>query len=213
MKAVDLTGERFGIVTVLKRDLTKPKDRQYWVCRCDCGVVKTMRADVLKKPVESCGCLRDEKIRVQLKDKKWRGNKTHGETETPLYKTWSRMKHRCSNKNHKYYEYYGGSGIKVCEEWENSYESFRDWAKANGYKDGLTIERIDVTKDYEPSNCEWIPLSEQANNRRSTVWIEYNGKRQNLKQWSEELGIKYGTLQQRHYRYGEVPPRLFRKVD
>lgn len=206
-KAVDMIGERVGILTVLKRDYSHPSRRAHWLCKCDCGNVRSMSRDALKKPAQSCGCLRDKDAAKRVAK-----NHTHKETETRLYKTWQRMKHRCSNKNHKFYEYYGGSGIKVCDEWLHDFVPFRNWAYANGYKEGLTIERLDVNKDYKPSNCKWIPLKEQANNRRSTVWVEYNGKRQNLKQWSEELGIKYGTLQQRHWRYGDVPPRLFRPV-
>lgn len=203
-----MTGKRIGILTVLERDYS-PKDRKgaFWICKCDCGVIKSMHADVLRKPARSCGCLA-----IKQATKNVTKNHTHKETNTLLYKTWSRMKHRCSNENHKFYKHYGGKGIKVCKEWSDSYVSFRDWAHTNGYEEGLTIERLDVNENYEPSNCTWIPLKKQSNNRSDTVWVEYNGKRQNLKQWSEELGIKYGTLQQRHYRYGDVPPRLFRPV-
>lgn len=107
---------------------------------------------------------------------------------------------------------YGGRGIKICDGWLKSYESFRDWAYSNGYKEGLTIERKDVNGNYEPSNCEWIPFEEQANNRRTTVWVEFNGEKHSLMEWSKKLNINYGTLHSRYYRYGDRPPHLFREV-
>lgn len=108
---------------------------------------------------------------------------THGETKTRLYQTWRDMRARCSKPYVKSYKDYGGKGISVCEEWENSYESFRDWALSTGYDDTLTIERIDVNKNYEPSNCRWIPIGDQWKTRSDTKWITLFGETKTLYGW------------------------------
>jgi hypothetical protein len=107
------------------------------------------------------------------------------------------MKMRCYNtKSNRYYRY-GGRGIKICDEWLNDVESFRQWAINNGYADGLTIDRIDNNGDYCPQNCRWITRSEQSNNTSKSVMIEFNGKCQTLAQWSHELNIPTSTLHNR----------------
>lgn len=125
--------------------------------------------------------------------------KIHGDSKTKshLYNTWRAMKARCYNENNEAYKWYGGRGIVVCDEWKESYINFKQWAQNNGYVDGLTIERIDTNGNYEPNNCCWKTMLEQANNRNSNVDITYNGKTQTLKQWSEQIGIPYQTLQYR----------------
>jgi hypothetical protein len=106
------------------------------------------------------------------------------------------MKRRCLNENDTVYSYYGGRGIRVCESWME-FDPFYEWAMTHGYEDGLSIERKDVNGDYEPKNCEWIPRCQQSNNTRKSLIITFNGKTQNLKQWSKELGIKYLVLYKR----------------
>lgn len=207
MAVKNLTGKKFGRLTVIERDLSIDSRKAHWVCKCDCGNIKTIRSDSLQSQTKSCGCLQKEKAKITVSK-----NHSHKESHTHLHNTWLGIKKRCLNPNDKRYSSYGGRGIKVCEEWLASYETFRDWARNNGYKEGLTIERIDVDGNYEPSNCKWIPFNKQANNRRTTIWIEYNGKRQSLMEWSKELGIKYGTLHSRYYREGDRPPHLFREV-
>ena len=110
------------------------------------------------------------------------------------------MKTRCYNPNHEHYAYYGGRGISVCEEWKSDFAAFRGWALENGYKDGLTIDRIDVNGDYEPSNCKWATQSEQVRNRRTTVFIEHNGVRKPLIEWCEIYGANYKLAHARHKR-------------
>lgn len=204
----DLTGKVFGRLIVLGKSERMSGRKSYWYCRCECGKQKEIRSDCLTrsvKPVKSCGCIRDEQAVVNIVK-----NHSHKESRTHLHYLWIRMKQRCTNPKTNRFEDYGGRGIKVCDEWLN-YENFRDFAYKSGYKEGLSIERIDVNGDYEPSNCTWIPFAEQANNRRTTVWVEYNNKKQNLKQWSDELNINYGTLNSR-YKRGKRPPELFAPV-
>ena len=110
---------------------------------------------------------------------------THGESHTKLHNIWCGINNRC-----KHHPRYAGRGIKKCVEW-NEYENFRDWALNNGYEPGLTIERIDVDGDYSPQNCKWIPLEEQARNRTTTKWVEYNGRKMSLAEAAELAGLPY----------------------
>ena len=132
----------------------------------------------------------------------------HGMTKTRLHNIWVSMKERCNVPSVNCYKYYGGRGIKVCEEWKHSFESFRDWALANGYTDTLTIDRIDVNGNYEPSNCRWITLKEQGSNKTNNHFITYNGVTKTLQQWADEIGIHHVTLLERIERWGSVEEAL-----
>lgn len=201
----DLTGEKYSRLTVLGLSPKMSGRKSFWVCECECGSKKVVRSDSLRKGlVKSCGCLKREQNGINLTK-----HHRHKESHSRLHNIWIGIKKRCNDMND---DRYGGRGIKVCEEWTKSYESFRDWALNNGYSDNLTIERVDNDKGYYPENCSWIPQSEQAMNRRSTVWIEWDGKRKSIKQWSDYLGINYGTLHSRHYRSKMKPPELFEPV-
>lgn len=109
----------------------------------------------------------------------------HKESHTPLHDKWCGINNRC-----RHHPRYAGRGIKVCEEW-SVYENFRDWALANGYKDGLTIERVDVDGDYCPENCKWIPFEKQARNRTTTKWVEYEGRKMSLAEAAELANLPY----------------------
>lgn len=124
----------------------------------------------------------------------------HGEYGTPLYKSWRHMLQRCgehSDELHK--RCYWDRGITVCDEWRE-YAAFATWARANGYEDGLSIERKDVTKGYSPDNCTWIPLKEQTRNRSNTVWVEVDGKKLTLKEAAVAAGVPYKVVHKR-WRY------------
>lgn len=207
----NLTGKKYGRLTVLGLSEKKSGRKSYWVCECECGNKKLVRSDCLKKgQVQSCGCMKKEQDRVNL------GRTTHGDTPVGshkrLWQIWQGMKQRTSNQNKKSYAKYGGRGITVCDEWRDSYIAFKEWAFANGYDENLTIERIDVNGNYEPGNCRWATQKEQCNNRRSNVLIEWQGKTQNIEQWAEETGIAYSVLHDRYRRYGLRPPELFKPV-
>ena len=129
--------------------------------------------------------------------------KKHGKSNERIFWVWRGMKLRCYVPSNNRYNRYGGRGIKVCDDWlgEHGAENFINWALQNGYADNLTIDRIDNDGNYEPSNCRWVTQKEQANNRRSNHILEFNGKKQTMKQWADELGIKYTTLKRRILAY------------
>lgn len=123
-----------------------------------------------------------------------------GNSKSRLYQIWRGIKKRCFNPKCNHYKDYGGRGITMCEQWRNSYTSFYNWARRNGYNKTLTIERIDVNGSYEPKNCKWIPLNEQAQNTRKTIYLTYKGETKRLKDWAKELNISTNTLYYRKRR-------------
>lgn len=136
------------------------------------------------------------------------GHLVHGLCNTPLYAVWQTVKQRCTNPRSRGYKWYGGKGIKVCEAWL-SVENFYEWAMKNGYREGLTIDRIDPFGDYEPSNCRWISMSEQQSNRSSNHKITHNGETHTLSEWSHLLGISRTTLSNRINSLGWSVERAF----
>jgi len=115
----------------------------------------------------------------------------HGLSYHPLYRVWADIKTRCLNKHSKSYSYYGEKGIKVCDEWKDDFYNFYLWSINNGYRKGLTIDRIDNKGNYEPQNCRWVTMKEQNNNKNNTTMVTFNGKNQSLSVWCEELNIDY----------------------
>lgn len=188
-KLIDMSGQRVGRLTVIKR-ADKPKGtKPHWVCLCDCGNTTIVSRRHLKDhSTVSCGCYRIDFGKER---------KTHGMKGTRLYRIWTGMKDRCCNPNSKYWDKYGGRGINVCEEWKNSFESFYEWSINNGYTSKLTLDRADNDGDYDPNNCRWATYKEQENNRRNNVYLEYGGKKLTAQEWGEFLGIKPSIIRQR----------------
>lgn len=133
--------------------------------------------------------------------------KTHLMTNTKIYHSWRAMKQRCYYPGHKYYKNYGGKGIKICEEWLNSFENFYNWSIKNGYQEGFSIDRVDNSKGYCPENCKWSDRKTQCRNRKSNIYLEFQGKKQCLKDWSEQTGIGFDTLRHR-YKIGWDTERI-----
>lgn len=183
-------GERFGRLEVLCQIGTKKNGAKIYRCKCDCGNTKdAVGAELRRGSVRSCGCLFRE---VQLKTVT-----KHGHSRTALYKTWKDMKRRCENETRKEYRNYGGRGITVCDEWKHDFQAFHDWAMANGYSDELTIDRINVNGNYEPSNCRWATQKMQSNNKRTSVFLEKDGETHTVAEWAEILGISPQTIYSR----------------
>lgn len=190
---LDLTGQRFGKLTVLERAesiISGNRKRICWLCQCDCNgpnsLIIVSANNLMGGRTKSCGCLRGI------------NRLTHGQINTPLYKSWAHMKERCNNPNTKKYNDYGGRGIKICDEW-NNFIPFMEWALSNGYEEGLTIERNDVNGNYCPENCSWATRKEQANNRRSNVTITYFNETHTLMQWCEILNLPYKLIYKRYH--------------
>ena len=118
-------------------------------------------------------------------------------TKTDIYKKWLQIKQRCLDKNYKAYQKYGAVGITICDEWKGNFVAFMNWSYENGYKEGLSLDRIDNGKGYSPDNCRWITWKGQCNNRRSNIAVTYQGRTQTLKQWCDELGLNYRLIYQR----------------
>ena len=114
-----------------------------------------------------------------------------------LTNIYSMMKQRCYNTNSQNFKYYGGKGVSVCDEWRNNSQAFYDWAMTHGYKDGLTLDRIDNDGNYEPQNCRWVTPKQQGRNRSNNVFYEFNGETKTGSQWCEEYGVSYTTFKDR----------------
>ena len=124
------------------------------------------------------------------------GDSFHRETKTRLHKIWESMQARCEYKKHPHYHNYGGRGIVVCEDWRD-YLCFRKWALNNGYNNELTIDRVDNDGDYEPSNCRWISIKKQQNNKRNNRIITAHGESRTVSEWSGVTGIGKTTIKER----------------
>ena len=127
---------------------------------------------------------------------------THGFSGTKLYRTWKRMKACCLNKNFSTYYKYGGKGIQICDEWKNNFVLFKNWALSNGYNDNLTIDRIDPYGNYEPSNCRWINIKGQENNKTNNHLITFNGEIHTMAEWGDITGISNKVIEQRINKLG-----------
>lgn len=180
-------GAKFGRLTVVCED--GKRNPRYFVCACGCGTQKIVRLDSLRRgEIVSCGCYNREISRAK--------NTKHGLSQGRIYRIWQGVKSRCLNPNNTSYNHYGGRRIVVCSEWME-FEVFSRWAIANGYRDDLTIERIDVNGNYEPENCSWVPVAEQRRNTTRVHKIEIDGEAKTQRQWAAAVNMHQSTLRHR----------------
>jgi hypothetical protein len=188
----DFIGRRFGRLVVISeappiKEGNDGRLRPAVLCQCDCGAQKVVRIMSLKKGgCTSCGCFFREQASKRLFK--------HGLTHTRLFSIWESVLDRCYDHNSINYVNYGGRGIYICDEWKNDFLNFYNWAIANGYEDGLTIDRIDNDGNYVPSHCRWATYTQQARNRRNNHFLTFNGETKPIVEWSEKVGIRPDTI-------------------
>lgn len=206
----DITGQKFGMLTAVKfskKKKTGGRNRYYWEFVCDCGEKVVRRVDGVTSnnhhKNKSCGCFVNEVCRKMGLNKF-----KHGMSRSPFYNKWKHLIERCYNKKNKRYSSYGGRGIKVCDRWLEKFENFRDdmyesYLKhvEKDSKSQTSIERVDVDGMYSPENCIWIPMKDQCDNKTTTHYLEWNGKRMNIRQWEKYLGFKRGVISTRINNY------------
>lgn len=186
MKGCELVGQRFGRLVVISQAPSAGGSRR-WNCQCDCGNTTVARTgDLRKGDTKSCGCIRKEVMCTRL-----------NLSRHPIYTTWNSMIGRCYRPATNGYSNYGGRGITVCDEWKDDFMSFYDWSILNGWKEGLTIDRIDVNGNYEPSNCRWVTREVQAKNKRTNLYLTFDGRTQTVGDWAKEIGISSPAIRYR----------------
>jgi hypothetical protein len=213
-KVKDLTGKKFGRLTVIGLAETSTR-KTYWICQCDCGNLKRVRSDSLQAGlIRSCGCLKKEQDETNLNKSEAKKKFNHAGFKvgtTRLYSKWQGIKARCNNPNNSHFYAYGGRGIKMCEEWENDFLKFYEWSMKNGYREELTIDRIDNDGNYSPDNCRWTDNITQCNNRRSNIKIKIGNAEKTLTQWCRIFELDYVTILGRYHRHENISlDELFR---
>lgn len=183
-------GERFGLLVAIGPEFMI-KVRRCIVMKCDCGAACCIESHNLFSSTQSCGCMKRERISHL--------NRSHGDSSHKLYDVRFAAIRRCHCQKDTAYSHYGARGISVCDEWRRSFVAFRDWALANGWKDGLSLDRIDNDGPYSPENCRFVTHKQNCNNRRSTNIISAFGEAKSIRQWAEDdrCVVSYSTLNQR----------------
>lgn len=185
----NLVGRKFGRLRIIAFDHMDKNSNSYWLCECECGNTSIVRrGHLLSGGTVSCGC--------KVIDFNKKNHTTHGMTNESIYKSWYSMKHRCNNPNAANYAGYGGRGITVCDEWDD-FDNFYEWSMSHGYAPGLSIDRINNNGNYSPENCRWTTSSEQANNKRDTIFVTYNGQTHSIAEWARLFNVVYSTLSRR----------------
>lgn len=207
-KFEDLTGRTFGRLTVISRAPNQGK-KTMWNCRCNCKdeTIITVAANSLKRGrTQSCGCLARELLAQR--------STTHGKSKERIYHTWCDIKDRCNNPNRPAYKTYGARGITVAPEWENDFDAFYNYVSKLPHfgEKGYSLDRIDNDSGYEPCNLRFATPKEQGRNRRTNIWVEYNGEEMCLKDAAAKSGVPYKTLHHR-YKVGDRGERLFRPIN
>lgn len=190
----DLTGQRYGMLVVIGEHHRSEKGVYYWNCQCDCGNTSVVSGGNLRcGKSKSCGCLAAKCKPPKIVK--------HGMSRTKLHHIWVSMKQRCTNPNDANYDRYGGRGITVCDEWQDDFVAFRDWALANGYVEGkFDLDREDNDKGYSPDNCRFISHLDNLRNTHRKLHDVIRGEDITLSEAAEKYGISYRLIYQRYKR-------------
>ena len=195
MGKYNLIGHRFGQLVVVKELPANKHGEVVWLCNCDCGNTHIATSyNLLRGRTTKC----KKCMFVQIA----KANTTHGGKPKRLHEIYTNMKTRCHNPNYELWNRYGGRGISICREWEESFVAFRDWALNNGYSDDLQLDRIDNDGDYCPENCKWSDRVEQANNRRTNRILVLHGQKDTMANWARRTGLPYWLIQNRLDKHG-----------
>lgn len=195
-KAKDLTGKKFNRLEAVEPIGRSPKGAVIWKFSCECGNThEAVGWKVSTGHTKSCGCYKSERA---ARHARTLHEEKHGMSKTRPYRIWHGMRQRCQNPNNKKYELYGGSGVEVCDRW-NDFSNFWEDMK-NGYSDDLSLDRIDGDGDYEPENCRWATDREQAENSDNAHKIEIDGEKKTIKMWCKEFGVNVNTARVRIHR-------------
>lgn len=197
---INMVGQRFGRLTVIKLS----EKRTYsggtkWICKCDCGnTTEVSRTHLIRGGVKSCGCYAKDYAKNVTSKREFK----HGYSDKKIYYVWQQMKARCNNPNEKAFRRYGGRGIKICSEWQgkNGFINFVNWSLNNGYKEGLSLDRIDNDGNYEPSNCRWTTRKIQQRNMSRNLLITMDGETKCLAEWCEIKGVDYHRTLERYLK-------------
>lgn len=200
MTKIDITGQKFNMLTAIKPLRNDKYNKVIWQFKCDCGnTYEAVGSNVKCGEIKNCGCIHG--------NKQYSNFDYDNPSHKRAYRIWNDMKRRCFCTNRKDYPRYGGRGITMCDNWLN-FQNFWDWSLTNGYDDNLSIDRINPNGNYEPSNCRWSNAKEQANNKRNNHYITFRGVTKSMADWSNELDISYTCLRARLRRGWSVERAL-----
>lgn len=185
-------GKKVGKITIVeylgKIKKEKGDNHRFWLGKCECGKnIYLRQTDILKETRKSC-------------PKCNKSSYKHGMTNTRLFHIWQNMRGRCYCKTNYDYKDYGNRGIKICDEWKYEFLNFYNWAINNGYKENLSIDRIDVNGNYEPNNCRWADNFTQANNKRNNKKYMYKGKLYTVRELTKIYGLNYEIISARLHK-------------
>jgi hypothetical protein len=203
----ELIGVRFHYLVILDEAISNNAKHRKVKAKCDCGKIKDYHLGNLKRGLTlSCGCYNISVTKDRIAKGLWvkKSISTHGLIKHPLYGVWAGMKDRCNNKNCKYYHRYGGRGVRICDEWASDFKVFYDWAMANGWEQGLEIDKDIKAKElgvdpllYSPEMCCFVTEKINCRNRESNVFYEYNGMSKTIPEWAEVLGFNKDVFYKR----------------
>lgn len=202
----NMLGLKIGNLEVIEELKERKNGYVMYKCKCVCGNEINVSGANLRRRLKNkknvgCGCGMHKNHLYK-----------HGLSNGRIYRIYALIKQRCNDKNCKAYKNYGGRGITICEDWENDFISFYNWAISNGYDDSLTLDRIDNNKGYSPENCRWANRYIQSNNRRNNILITYKGETKTIPQFARDYGIEISTLRSRIYRGWSVERALTEKT-
>lgn len=184
MHKIEMVGKKYNMLTVLL-DVGYSHGQQSYLCECDCGNKKVITGQRIRnEETKSCGCLSKNLTKVR--------NRKHGKTGTAIYRTWSNIKNRCRNTNHRNYKDYGGRGVDMCDAWFNSFEQF--YKDVGDIPEGMSLDRINNDKGYFKENCRWATKAEQSKNRRNSIIMKHKDITMCLKDWARKLNKPYSSM-------------------